>query len=111
MFETLKAIGPMILHEGVGIAIIVACIALELFATEIPIVGPFLVRMRVHLLWVAFVVALCTFVAYPLGVHDERAVCKAQTVVVYKQVQKAVKRATGPQSKRVRDPWDKDWKQ
>lgn len=88
-------LGAMVLHIGIGGAVIVGLLAAAWFS---PI-------FKKELVWAAAVVAVFLF-AEGIGIHDEAGRCKAKVVVIEKQVDKIVHDSVSPSKKKQRDPWD-----
>jgi hypothetical protein len=58
-------------HWGIGIGLIILCLAGAYFTTAIPLIGPYLKDARKDLLWAAAIIAI--FLAgQALGAHDAK---------------------------------------
>jgi hypothetical protein len=106
----LAGLGPLALHWGIGVALIIAIVLIELFAGAIggaiPLVAPLLTRFRKDLLWLAIAIAIFLF-AESMGVKDEAHRCAAQSAVVQTTVDNAVAAARHPTADQLRnDRWD-----
>lgn len=77
-------------HWGLGIGIIILCLAGAFFSSAIPIIGTFLAPLRKDLEWVAAATAVGLFMM-GVGAHDESARCVAKTTVIEKHVEDVVK--------------------
>lgn len=94
-------------HWGLGIGAIILLIAADVFSTSIPIIGPFLGRIREWLFLAACAIAFVLAGEY-IGAHDAAYRCKAQTIVVNHYVDKIVHETQHnrrPATKST-DPWD-----
>lgn len=100
-------LGPLLWHWGIGIGLIIICLALEVFSSVIPIIGPLLAPFRKDLLWAAACVAIFLF-AEGIGVHDEAARCNAKGQIVQSAVTRAVTAARSKPAHGVSDRWDRD---
>lgn len=93
-------------HWGIGIGLIILCLAGAFFTTSIPIIGPYLTNARRDLLWAAFTIAI--FLAGQwLGAHDEKRKHEARQVIIEQTVDKAVDKTKTPAAKGKPDRWDK----
>jgi hypothetical protein len=92
-------------HWGLGIGLIILCLAGAYFTTAIPLIGPYLKDARKDLLWAAGLIAI--FLAgQALGAHDEARKATAKQKVVEQHVDSVVQKTTTPRYRKMKDRWD-----
>ncbi len=100
---------PLIFHWGTGVALIVICILLEVFAgwlqANIPFFGNFIMRIRRDLLWVAVGIALFLIGGW-FTARDMANRCEAQSQVIDRHVKDVVSGVEKPSEQSKPDPWD-----
>ena len=102
-------LGSLLLHWGIGIAIIFVCLIIEFAGAWLISMMPFLSKPIVWLqkwvLFVAVAIALVLLGEY-IGARDLAARCEAKAVVIEHTVDKAVTDANGNPAKK--DKWETD---
>lgn len=94
----------LIWHWGLGVGVIVLCIAGAVLTDAIPVIGPWLGRERKWLLFIAAITG-AILVGELIGGYDQLNRCRAKTVVIEKIVTKAVDRAkSSTKADRYDDP-------
>lgn len=105
-FHMLTAgIWPFLWHWGIGVAIIILCLAGAFFSASIPLIGPWLAPLRKDLEWTAAATAVF-LMAHALGARDEAAHNKARQVVIEQKVDDVVKTTRTPRARQQKDPYD-----
>lgn len=94
-----------VVHWGFWGTATAVLLALGVFAPAIPVIGPFLSKIRKDFFLAA---GVCVAVMYGMytGAKDATARCVAKEVVIEKTVTKAVDKTKTPAAKRQRDRWD-----
>lgn len=92
----------MIWHWGLGIGLIILLLAAAFFSASIPIIGPFLGKIRKDLIWVAL--AIGVFLAgMAVGITDESHRYETKAKIVGQIVDDSIIDANRPGRK---DPFD-----
>lgn len=95
-------LGHYVLHWGIWGGLAAGLVALALFSSAIPVVGPYLTALRKDLLWAAFG---CVLIMYGMfqGGRDAEARCVAKQKVVVMRVDKVVQRTKTPKYRAKHD--------
>ncbi len=102
----LAGIWAQVWHWGLGIGLIILCLAGAYFTTSIPIIGPHMTHARKDLLWAAFGIAI--FLAgQALGAHDANRRNEAKQVVIEERVDDVVEKTKTPKARARTDRWDR----
>lgn len=93
--DYLAGASSLILHQGIGIALIVACLAAAYF---VPL-------LRKYFIGAALIIG-AFLIAEDIGIHDADKLNKAKDKIVVTKVDKAVEHAKSPRVMHKKDPWN-----
>lgn len=92
---------------GLAFVVMAGLLTAAVMSTAIPVIGPYLGQVRVHLAWAALAIAL--FMAgWTQGARTASARAEAKQVVIERNVTRAVKEAKDPSINNWPDRWDRE---
>lgn len=97
----------LIWHWGIGIGAIILLVLAAEMTTAVPLIGPWLEKVRKDLLWVAVAIALVLAGEF-VGAKDMADRCDAKAAVVTTEVHTQVVKARKPAAPGVREPGETD---
>lgn len=95
-------LGPLIWHWGIGVGAIILLVAAAELTTAIPLIGPWLEKVRKDILWVAVGIALL-LIGEGIGARDMAHRSAAKALIIQSTVDEAVLDANGNPRQ---DKWD-----